>query len=400
LPRQKFARPDTTGSGRIPGVDDEEPRKWWIGSSKVVMSILRPIGLVLLATIVLPWLPVLGPQHDATPARRVRSVGSAAIWRFAFAPDSQTIATIHTDGSAALLDAGARYSVPYSLGYPGQAQVLAFSPDGRSLAVGGLGLDIHLYNPSAGGEGHPLGMPIRDVNALAFSADGRTLAASSYLHHDILLWDVAAGHELLRLQGHESSVNCLAFAPDGRSLASGSMNDPVIFVWDLATRRPLRRLEAHPGGIYSLAFSPDGGWLASTAYEDRPVRLWDLAGGRADRLIGVHSLARDAVAFSPDGRMLATTGDDGVVRLWNLTSGAELGHVGGPTDRLTHVAFSPDGRMLAATALDADVRLWDVSKILPAQRREPSGGPTGERATSSRATATIPSRPAMATTGS
>ena len=64
-------------------------------------------------------------------------------------------------------------------------------------------------------------MPIRWVKGLAFSPDGRTLAASSYLDHEILLWDLAAGRERARLRGHGSPVISLAFAPDGRSLASG-----------------------------------------------------------------------------------------------------------------------------------------------------------------------------------
>ena len=124
---------------------------------------------------------------------------------------------------------------------------LAFSPDGRSLAVGGIEPDIFLYDLRAGGAGHPLGMPIRGTKGLAFSPDGRTLAASSYLHHEILLWDLAAGRERARLRGHESPVISLAFAPDGRSLASGGMSDAAIILWDLATGRPRRRLGVPPG---------------------------------------------------------------------------------------------------------------------------------------------------------
>ena len=87
--------------------------------------------------------------------------------------------------------------------------------------MGGAEPDIFLYDVEAGGAGHPLGMPIQCGKGLAFSPDGRTLAASSYLDHEILLWDLAAGRERARLRGHGSPVLSLAFAPDGRSLASG-----------------------------------------------------------------------------------------------------------------------------------------------------------------------------------
>jgi WD40 repeat protein len=172
--------------------------------------------------IVLPWLPLVRPPGDATPTKRARGSGDGLILAFAFAPDGGTIATIQTDGRVTLRDAADGASSPHFLGYPGYARVLAFSPDSRSLAVGGTEPDILVYDLKAGGAGHPLGMSIRSTNALVISPDGRTLAASSYLHHEILLWDLAAGQERARLRGHESPVISLAFAPDGRSLASGA----------------------------------------------------------------------------------------------------------------------------------------------------------------------------------
>src|SRR5262249_58174662 len=105
--------------------------------------------------------------------------------------------------------------------------------------------------------GHPLGIPIREVKTLVVSPDGRTLAASSSLHHEILLWDLAAGRERARLGGHDSPVVRLAFAPDCRSLASGARSDTAILLSALAPGRPPRRprrprrpggAPAHPAG--------------------------------------------------------------------------------------------------------------------------------------------------------
>ena len=230
-------RGDTTDFGPIPRSRREGPTEPGSGRPVPLWS-RRRIGLLLLGVIVLPWLPILRPPSDATPARRVRGIGDAPIVAFAFAPDGETIATLQADGRVALRDAAGGMSANSFLGYRGLARAMAFSPDGRSLAVGGSESDILLYDLRSGGAGHPLGMPIRWAKGLAFSPDGRTLAASSYLHDEILLWDLAAGRERARLRGHESPVICLAFAPDGRSLASGSERDQAIFLWDLATGRP------------------------------------------------------------------------------------------------------------------------------------------------------------------
>src|SRR5262249_5251531 len=157
---------------------------------------LGPIGLLLLGLIVVPWLPIPGPP--------VREVRDSAILTFAVSPDGKAIATAQRDGRVALRNATGGASTRSFLDHRGPAQATAFSRDGRSLAVGGAEPDIFLYDVKAGGAGRPLGMPIRCVcvKGLAFSPDGRTLAASSYLNDEILLWDLAAGRELARLRGH------------------------------------------------------------------------------------------------------------------------------------------------------------------------------------------------------
>jgi WD40 repeat protein len=215
---------------------------------------------IILGIIVLPWLPFLPAPGEATPARTVRGVGDFQTLFLAFAPDGETIATIQTDGRVALRQTAGGERFSSVLGYPGQAKALAFLPDGRTLAVGGSAADIYRYDLNDGGAGRPLGMPIRDIKALTVSSDGRTLAASSYLDQEILLWDLATGRERGRLETQEYPGPNLAFAPDGRFLASGGMRDPAIIVWDLSTGQPRLRLSVPPGGITALAYSPDGGW--------------------------------------------------------------------------------------------------------------------------------------------
>jgi hypothetical protein len=76
----------------------------------------------------------------------------------------------------------------------------------------------------------------------AFSPDGRTLALgesslsySDWVDRSVSLWEVATGRERARFLGHRSGVLSLAFSPDGRRLASGS-NDTTILIWDVTGR--------------------------------------------------------------------------------------------------------------------------------------------------------------------
>jgi WD40 repeat protein len=358
-------RSDTSDSGAIHWAGNEWPRRSPIGASRLPWCSPIQIGLLLFALLVWPWLSTFGPASGPTSVRRIRGAGDKAIQTFAFAPDGRTIATLQTDGRVALRGtAGDGGASSFFLENRGHAVGLAFAPDGRSLALSGQDRDVLLYDVRAGGEGRPVRMPIVASKALAFSHDGRILAASSYLDHEVLLWDLAAGRELARLRGHGSPVISLAFAPDDRSLASGAASDEAIVLWDLASGRPQRRLVVPKGPVPCLAYSPDGRWLAAAASHGREGRLWDLEGHRGDRPIGITSRGPRPLSFSPDGRLLAVAGDDGTARLWGVATGAELGRVGGPDDPLTGVAFSPDGRSLAAAGRDADIRLWDLDEIL------------------------------------
>jgi WD40 repeat protein len=162
---------------------------------------------------------------------------------------------------------------------PRTAQAVAFSPDGRALAVGGY-KTIHLCDPRTGKVLRLFEPQKATVNTLAFSADGKILFSGGP-DKQVHCWEVATGMERCALTGHQMSIRSLALSPAGRLLASASggwrdHDDDSARVWDVATGQELRRFTAHRGTVAFVAFSPDGKTLA-TASEDTTVLLWDVA---------------------------------------------------------------------------------------------------------------------------
>ena len=150
---------------------------------------------------------------------------------------------------------------------------LSFSPDGRTLALGGVesksNIDFAaMMNPSAQGnkKGSKPPDPDEIMKNMKIEAMGQ-----------VTLWDTASGTVTGALKGHGKGVTQVVFSRDGRLLASSS-SDNTIKIWDVATRSELRTLKGHPTNIDSLDFSPDASLLAS-AGDDGATFLWDAKTG-------------------------------------------------------------------------------------------------------------------------
>jgi WD40 repeat protein len=227
------------------------------------------------------------------------------------------------------------------------------------------------------------------VFSVAFSPDGKTLAAGSW-DGTVRLWEVATGKELHQFHDQKTRVRAVAFSPDGETLACTGEGS-VIVLRDTATGKELRRLAGHRGPIAFVAFSPDGRLLASKAY-DQTLRLWDVAGGREVRRLSSQDSPKQVndvecpIAFAPDGKtVISGTLAEGAFgirpqrtfRVWNMATGAEVRSFKDDSPSLGNVAFSPDNRLLAVAngstrGLPPRIRLWDVASSRALRPIEPA----------------------------
>jgi WD40 repeat protein len=205
-----------------------------------------------------------------------------------------------------------------------------------------------------------------DSRVLAFSPDGRTLAAGTEIGV-VPIWQIATGDLLTSLKSHlvingseidYSPITGLIFSPDGKILASGA-EDGNIKLWQVSDWTLLRTLE-RPGGVTRLAFSPDGAVLAA-AYTDGTLRLWNVLDRNSPIDLNGQTDEITSMAFSPDGRILAASSAGGLARLWQVSDGALQQTLQVLAPRIDKLVFLPDGKTLALATGNGTVQIHQLS---------------------------------------
>jgi hypothetical protein len=187
-----------------------------------------------------------------------------------FSPDGQTLASGSWDKSIRLWDVETGSLLRELEGPTGSIYSVTFSPDGQTLASGGYDSTIRLWDVSSGEQLRVF----EEQNGFAFVPDWKVLATNGSDDGTIRLWDVRTGSILGKLEGHTIDVDSVAFSPDGQTLASGG-NDSTIRLWDVAGGNQLVDLRGHSSYVTSLAFSSDGQLLASGS-DDGTVCIWGI----------------------------------------------------------------------------------------------------------------------------
>jgi WD40 repeat protein len=246
-------------------------------------------------------------------------------------------------------------------------QALAFSPNGKTLAAAGS--KVSLWEVNSGREL----MQLKDAkdesySAVAFSKGGNTIAVGTngFVVNNqeqevgVILWEVESGRKLHRFRGHKEMVEGVAFGPDDTTLASAS-RDGTIRLWELRTGTELRKSIEGKTPMTRVAFSPDGKLLASGDWSGE-VAVQELDTSKVVQRFAAHGHRIRALAFSPQGTTLLSGAEYSKVRLWNPTTGEELAGDSAWDRDAWFGAFAPNGKSLAVWGGDHAIHLWHLDK--------------------------------------
>lgn len=298
--------------------------------------------------VVRMWDPHTDPE-----VRHLRGHG-AIVRAVAWSPDGRQLASAASDRRILFWDPTTRTQVRALQGHAAELRALAWGLPDRLASVDTSG-QVIVWDLSTNKALFQQKLAPSNHLSLAFHPKGRLLAGASFGHDtSIILWDVATGQQVARLEGHRRPVGCVRWRPDGRGLATGAQDGTLL--WNAPFPQPATPTKLPPAN-WTLAWSPDGQLLAGAT--GNLVTVWRAATAQRVLTLSGHTGCVLSLAWHPHGRRLASSAEEGAIKLWDMETGLEILTLQA-ADKTRDIAWSPDGQRLAAAAGDT-VQVWDAS---------------------------------------
>jgi hypothetical protein len=281
------------------------------GSPYMRCAALSPDGKTLLlgtdAGTIYAW------DIDTCTRKFTISIPQGSIYSLEYAPDSSFFAVAHGGQNIpfALRDTATGAPVGKPLPLP-TAFSLAFTPSSSLMATAGS--EVYIWERKRGQVKHKLKGHSDGIWGLTFSPDEKSLAVGGG-DGLIRLWQVESGKLLREWKAYDRRVAGLAFSPDGTTLASVGKNrsgSSYLKIWDARTGKLKAKHSAENIYRQSVVYLPDG----RLAYCSRSRHLELLSPDGTSHPLGDSRYYFNGLSVSKDGSLIAAAQDGGIATVW------------------------------------------------------------------------------------
>ena len=274
-----------------------------------------------------------GPIGKIVYSTRVSMMDGSDAYNLAWSPASNRVG-VATMGARSWDATTGKNVVNYGPQRNGSVLSIAWSPDGKRVAITAVSQGVQIYNAATG--------KLLDTYPANGQASSSTKTGASIL---------SGG----------SGAMATAWSPDGTMMATsffGSYGTSVQ-VWNTATNKLVYNYTGNADVVGSLSWSPDGKYIASASY-DGSTQIWNARTGQKKHDFENNQRQLSQAVWSPDGKTIAYIIND-QVKVVDPFSGKVLMTHNGPHDKygLTDLTWSPDGKSIASAG--DHIELWSVA---------------------------------------
>jgi WD40 repeat protein len=359
-------------TGTMPGSLEDQVELWDTETGKKTGAMLTGTNNIICA-VFSPDGKRLAVAHDHrveildVAARRVvreldttkaGAMNDRSFWWLSWSPDGKHLAATVPGKKAAWLWAATgehlhTFRLPGTNSFTGGFMCLAFSPDSKSVAIGGDEF-LHIYDVATLKAKHTRELPKQCVNAVAFSPDFKHLGLAIGPTYELKLREVKNGEGFL------------VDPPSEKEL------EPVrVELWNADATRLKQLAKWKKSSVQRLVFTPDGKTLLATGFSG-PVVAWDIESAKLRYEISGDGRVGRSVAISGDGRVLVTAGRR--IGLWNATTGAPLFPSPSHSNSVFSLALLRDGKTVISNDAAQSLRVWEVATGRPLESHRTFAG--------------------------
>jgi WD40 repeat protein len=288
----------------------------------------------------------------------------------AFSPDGESVAIGTVSGSVRLKPSKKLGDVETETGHRDPIHVLGYREKGTMLVTGSIDGTARLWDCRTGKEVRSFSHG-GDEGLLALSPDARFLASLSSSRL-VRLWDTTCGRLLRTYQSDQTEVTCLGLSRKGRILAVGGSHG-LLEVWDTLESKKLHHISSFSCRVNAVSCAPDGKTFVSGDY-DGTVRLWNTKTGGIVWQVRLSGRRAQAFTHSPTGRFIAVATADGRALLLEAASGRTVKTIVGHRGTIYAVGFLGTKRLVTAGE-DKFLRIWDLATAKQIRELEGHSGP-------------------------
>jgi hypothetical protein len=202
------------------------------------------------------------------------------------------------------------------------------------------------------------------INHLAWSPDGRTLAAATGANI-VTIWNVDKEAIALAYPTLNSWVNDVSWSRSNWiAAATAELHAGSLHIWKFPEKTPVLTLR-RDYALRSVCWSPNGQYIAFSGHTPTVEVLNPFTGQRinsySDPALGLLGITR--VKWSPSGRWLACAADDGTAHVWEALAKKPQAMTiyRGHQERVHDLAWSPGEEAIVSCSTDTSCHIWEVA---------------------------------------